>query len=478
MSNAFDVIVIGAGPAGYVAAIRCAQLGLKTACVEKWLDDSGKPRLGGTCLNVGCIPTKALLDSSERFEAMQLHGADHGIMVDGLSADIPTMVGRKNKVVDELTGGIEMLFKANGISWLQGSGKILPEKTVEVTAADGSKSQATASNIVIATGSTPVAIPPAPLHEDIVVDNAGALAWDSVPKTLGVIGAGVIGLELGSVWRRLGSEVTIIEAQAEFLSMADKAISKAALRGFKKQGLDIRLGALVKGTERTDEGVVIKYTDAKGEQQITVDRLIVAVGRRPHTTNIAADELELLFDERGFVHVNEICETNVPGVWAIGDVVRGPMLAHKGAEEGVAVAERIAGMHGHVNYDAIPNVIYTHPEISWVGKTEEDVKADGIEYKVGSFPYAASGRAKAINETEGTVKVLARADNSRILGVHIYGAQSSEILAQAVIAIEMQSTLDDLAATMFAHPTLSEGLHEAVLAADNRAIHVANRKKR
>ena len=478
MANAFDVIVIGAGPAGYVAAIRCAQLGLKTACVEKWLDDSGKPKLGGTCLNVGCIPTKALLDSSERFEAMKLHGAEHGIVADNLTADIPAMIGRKDKVVSELTGGIEQLFKANGIEWLQGTGKVLPEKTVEVTSVDGSTSQATATNIIIATGSTPVAIPPAPLHEDIVVDNAGALAWTSVPKKLGVIGAGVIGLEFGSVWRRLGAEVIIIEAQNEFLSMADKTIAKAALRGFQKQGLDIRLGALVKNTERTKDGVVVSYTDSKGDQEVTVDRLIVAVGRRPHTTNIAADELELLFDERGFVHVDDTCETNVPGVWAIGDVVRGPMLAHKGSEEGVAVAERIAGLHGHVNYDAIPNVIYTHPEISWVGKTEEDVKADGIEYKVGSFPYAASGRAKAINETEGTVRVIARADNNRILGVHIYGASSSEILAQAVIAIEMEATLGDLAATMFAHPTLSEGFHEAVLAADNRAIHVANRKKR
>ncbi len=478
MANAFDVIVIGAGPAGYVAAIRCAQLGLKTACVEKWLDDSGNPKLGGTCLNVGCIPTKALLDSSERFEAMKLHGAEHGIVAEGLSADIPTMIARKDKVVSELTGGIEQLFKANGIEWLQGTGRVLPEKTVEVTAVDGSTSQATAANIIIATGSTPINIPPAPLFEDIVVDNAGALAWDSVPKTLGVIGAGVIGLEFGSVWRRLGSEVTVIEAQTDFLSVADKAIAKAALRGFQKQGLDIRLGALVKGTERTKDGVVISYTDAKGEQQITVDRLIVAVGRRPHTHNIAADELELLLDERGFVHVDHNCQTNVPNVWAIGDVVRGPMLAHKGAEEGVAVAERIAGKHGHINYDAIPNVIYTHPEISWVGKTEEEVKAEGIDYKVGSFPYAASGRAKAINETEGTVKVLARADNNRIIGVHIYGAQSSEILAQAVIAIEMEGTLDDLASTIFAHPTLSEGFHEAVLAADGRAIHVANRKKR
>jgi len=478
MANAFDVIVIGAGPAGYVAAIRCAQLGLKTACVEKWLDDSGKPKLGGTCLNVGCIPTKALLDSSERFESMKLHGADHGIVADGLSADIPAMIARKDKVVSELTGGIEQLFKANGIEWLQGTGRVLPEKTVEVTATDGSTSQATANNIVIATGSTPIAIPPAPLHEDVVVDNVGALAWKSVPKKLGVIGAGVIGLELGSVWRRMGSEVVVIEAQSEFLSMADKTIAKTALRSFQKQGLDIRLGALVKNTERTKDGVVISYTDAEGDQQLTVDNLIVAVGRRPHTHNIASDELGLLLDERGFIHVNDNCETNIPHIWAIGDVVRGPMLAHKGAEEGVAVAERIAGMHGHVNYDAIPNVIYTHPEISWVGKTEEELKAEGVDYKAGSFPYAASGRAKAINEPEGTVRVLAQADNNRILGVHIFGAQSSELLAQAVIAIEMQATLDDLAATMFAHPTLSEGLHEAVLAADGRAIHVANRKKR
>ncbi len=478
MANAFDVIVIGAGPAGYVAAIRCAQLGLKTACVEKWLDDSGKPKLGGTCNNVGCIPSKALLDSSERYESMKLHGSDHGISAEGLQVDIAAMIARKDKIVAGSSAGVLQLFGAAGVELLLGTGRVMPDKVVEVTAADGSVSQATAKDIIIATGSTPVVIPPAPLHEEVVVDNEGALAWTSVPKTLGVIGAGVIGLELGSVWRRLGAEVTVIEAQPDFLPMADKMIAKAALRSFQKQGLDIKLGALVKGTELTDDGVVVNYTDSKGDQQITVERLIVAVGRRPHTTNIAAGELELLFDERGFVHVNDNCETNVPGVWAIGDVVRGPMLAHKGSEEGIAVAERIAGMHGHVNYDAIPNVIYTHPEISWVGKTEEDLKSEGIEYKVGSFPFAASGRARAINETEGSVRVFASADNNHILGVHIFGAQSSELLAQAVIAIEMQSTLDDLAAVMFAHPTLSESLHEAVLSADNRAIHMANRKKR
>ncbi len=477
MSN-YDVIVIGGGPAGYVAAIRAAQLGLSTACVDKWLDDNGEPVLGGTCLNVGCIPTKALLDSSERFESIKLHGADHGIVVNDISVDIGAMMARKQKVVGELTGGIAGLFKANGVTWLQGTGTLHPERKVVVTAEDGSQSTHEAGNVIIATGSVPIEIPPAPLTDDIIVDNAGALAWDSVPKTLGVIGAGVIGLEFGSLWRRLGSEVTVIEAQDTFLAMADQQTAKAALREFKKQGLDIKLGALVKGTEVGADGVTVQYTDKDGDQSLTVERLIVAVGRRPYTAGVAADGLDLLTDERGFIHVDDNCLTNLPGVWAIGDVVRGPMLAHKGSEEGIVVAERIAGHAAHLNYDAIPSVIYTHPEVAWVGATEEQLKADGVAYKAGAFPYAASGRAKAMNETTGMVRVLASADNDRVLGVHVFGAHAADILAQGVIAIEMQSTLKDLASTVFAHPTLSESFHEAVLAADQMAVHIVNRKPR
>lgn len=474
----YDLIVIGAGPAGYVAAIRAAQLGLRTACVDKWLDESGDPVLGGTCLNVGCIPTKTLLDSSERFESVKLHGAEHGIVASDLRVDLEAMMSRKHQVVGELTGGIAGLFKANGVTWLQGEGKLFPERKLVVTATDGSQSEYQVDNIIIATGSVPVEIPPAPLTGETIVDNAGALSWNSVPKSLGVIGAGVIGLEFGSLWRRLGSEVTMIEAQETFLPIADQQIAKAALREFKKQGLDIKLGALVKSTEIGDAGVTVSYTDKDGDQSLEVERLIVAVGRRPYTQGLMGDGLGLLIDERGFIHVDDHCQTNLPGVWAVGDVVRGPMLAHKGSEEGIVVAERIAGHAAQLNYDAIPSVIYTHPEVAWVGASEEQLKADGTSYKVGAFPYAASGRAKAMHETAGMVRVLASADNDRILGVHVFGAHAADILAQGVIAIEMQATLKDLASTVFAHPTLSESFHEAVLAADQLAVHIVNRKPR
>lgn len=479
MADSFDVIVIGGGPGGYVAAIRCAQLGLKTACVEKWINKESKPALGGTCLNVGCIPSKALLESSEKFHYLSHHASEEGIVIGDLSANVTQMIARKDKIVKELTGGIAQLFKANGITWLQGTGKLLADKQVQVTGHDGEVSVHGAQNIILAAGSVPVEIPPAPLTGDTIVDSAGALDWTDTPETLGVIGAGVIGLEMGSVWRRLGSTVTVLEAQPDFLPMADKQIAKAAQREFNKQGLDIRLGARVTACEIGDDKKVhITYHDKDGEQNLVVDRLIVAVGRRPSSNGLASPEADLLLDERGYVHVDERCETNLPNVYAIGDLVRGPMLAHKASEEGVAVAERIAGQHGHVNYDAVPNVIYTHPEISWVGKTEEDLKAEGVDYKVGAFPMAASGRAKAMNATEGLVKVIASNDNDRILGVHILGAASSELIAQGVIALEMQATVGDLASTMFAHPTVSEAIHEAVLATEGRALHIANRKRR
>ncbi|HBR99244.1 MAG TPA: dihydrolipoyl dehydrogenase [Gammaproteobacteria bacterium] len=480
MADAFDVIVIGSGPAGYVAAIRCAQLGLKTACVEKWINNkSNKPALGGTCLNVGCIPSKALLESSEKFDESRHHMAEHGISIDGqVNIDVPAMIARKDKIVGELTGGIAQLFKANGIEWLQGTGKIFPDKHVQVTSADGKTVNSYAGeNIIIATGSVPFELPATPLHEDVVVDSAGALDWTDIPKRLCVIGAGVIGLELGSVWRRLGSEVVVLEAQDTFLPMADQRIAKDSLRQFTAQGLDIRLSARVVSSKIENNTVTIEYQDKDGDQTLEVDRMIVAVGRRAFTDDLCNDDVEMEFDERGLVHVNDYCETSIPGIYAVGDVVRGPMLAHKGSEEGVMVAERIAGQHSHLNYEAIPSVIYTLPEIAWVGKTEEQLKSDGIKYNAGSFPFAASGRAKAMAQTAGMVRVLADAETDRVLGVHICGPSASELIGQAVIVMEYEGTSEDIARTVFSHPTLSEAVHEAALGADNRAIHIANRKR-
>jgi dihydrolipoamide dehydrogenase len=477
MSDSYDVIVIGAGPAGYVAAIRCAQLGMKTACVEKWIDKSNKPALGGTCLNVGCIPSKSLLESSEKFDESRRHLAEHGITVGDVSIDVASMIARKDKIVSELTGGIAQLFKANKIDWLQGSGRILAEKNIEVSAVDGKKTVYAAKNIIIATGSTPFNLPATPLLDDKVVDSSGALNWTEIPKRLCVIGAGVIGLELGSVWRRLGSEVIMLEAQDTFLPMVDQRIAKDALRQFKAQGLDIRLSARVTSSVVKGDEISIQYQDAKGDQSINVDKLIVAVGRQAYTQDLCADNVDLLFDERGLVHVNDVCETNLPGIYAVGDVVRGPMLAHKGSEEGVMVAERIAGENAHMNYDAIPSVIYTHPEMAWVGKTEEQLKNEAVKYNLGSFPFAASGRAKAMGETAGMVRVLADAETDRVLGVHISGPQASELIGQAVIVMEFEGTSEDISRTVFSHPTLSEAVHEAALAVDGRAIHIANRKK-
>ena len=482
----YDVVVIGGGPAGYESAIRCAQLGLKTAVVEKWIGKAGKYALGGTCLNVGCIPSKALLESSHLYEEAQ-HGFElHGIKAKDVEIDVPSMIARKDKIVKELTGGIEQLFKANGITWLKGHGKVLADKRVEVTAGDSSESGETyvveADNVIIATGSRPVEIPPARFDGEFIVDSTGALDFTETPKTLGVIGAGVIGLELGSVWRRLGAEVTVIEAMDDFLPTADKAIAKDAQRQFKKQGMEIRLGARLTGTEIVGKGknkqVEITYTDKKGEQKQKFDKLIVAVGRHPFTDGLFTDNAELERDERGFMLVDDQCRTNVPGVYAIGDVVRGPMLAHKGMEEGVMVAEIIAGEHAQVNYDTVPSVIYTSPEIAWVGKTEEELKAAGVDYKAGAFPMAASGRAKAANSTEGQIKILSDVKTDRILGMHMVCANASEMIAQGVIAMEFGSSTEDLQLTMFAHPTLSEAVHEAALAVDGRPIHIAAKRPR
>ncbi len=478
MSKQYDVVVIGAGPGGYVAAIRCAQLGLKTACVDKWIGVDNRPALGGTCLNVGCIPSKALLESSAHYEDITHSFGEHGITASGVTLDLAQMMARKDKVVSDLTQGIAGLFKANGVEWHQGRGKLLPKQQVEVTAHDGKQSVLEATHVILAPGSSSVEIAAAPLAEGVIVDSSGALAFDEVPKRLGVIGAGVIGLELGSVWRRLGSEVVLLEAQDSFLGAADEQIAKEALRQFKHQGLDIRLGARVTSCEMGEKGVAVQYQDAEGEHAETVDKLIVAVGRRPNTEGLAADEVGLLLDEWGFIHVNEQCRTNQPSVYAIGDAVRGPMLAHKGSEEGVMVAEVIAGQKAEINYDTIPSVIYTHPEIAWAGITEQALKAAGRDYNVGTFPFAASGRARAAGDSSGMVKVIADAVTDRVLGVHIIGAHCSELIAQAVIAMEMGASSEDLAMTVFAHPTLSESIHEAALAVDGRAIHIPNRKKR
>ena len=476
MSEHYDVIVVGGGPAGYVAAIRSAQLGLKTACVEQWINKQGNPALGGTCLNVGCIPSKALLESSQLFLNARDKFSDHGIDIDGVSANVPKMIEGKDKIVQELTGGIEQLFRANNVQWIKGSASLLPEREIEVES-DSGKSVYRAENIILATGSNSIEIPSARLQGDKIVDSSGALDWQSVPEKLCVIGAGVIGLELGSVWRRLGSEVIVLEAQDVFLPVADQQIAKDAHRQFTRQGLDIRLGARVMSTEVTDAGVQIRYTDSTGDQEISVDRVIVAVGRRPNIDKLTLPEAGLLIDERGLVHVNEQCETNLPCVWAIGDLVRGPMLAHKGSEEGIAVAERIAGKHCHLNYDAIPSVIYTHPEISWVGKTEEELKEEGRDYKSGVFPFAASGRAKAMRDTAGMVKLLADKQTDELLGMHIIGAHSSELIGLAVTVMEFEGTSEDIARTVFAHPTLSEAIHESALAADFRALHIPNKKR-
>lgn len=471
----YDVVVIGGGPGGYVAAIRCAQLGLSTACVETWINDEDKPALGGTCLNVGCIPSKALLDSSHHFHHIKNEASDHGITVNGATIDVNKMIARKAKIVNTLTMGISGLFKKNKINWLKGQGKLISSTQVEVSPEHESHDEKTvveASHIIIATGSVPTKIPPATIDEKLIVDSTGALKFNEVPRRLGVIGAGVIGLELGSVWNRLGSEVTVLEALPNFLSAVDKQIAKEAEKTLRKQGLDIRLGAKVTGTGSNNREVTISYDDAEGKQQITVDKLIVAVGRTPNTQGLGADESGLELDERGFIVVDDNCKTNLENVYAIGDVVRGPMLAHKASEEGVAIAEKIAGKPGHMNYQTIPWVIYTWPEIAWVGKTEEQLKAENIAYNAGKFPFMATGRAKAMAEETGFIKVLADAKTDRVLGIHIFGPNASELIAEAVVTMEFDGSAEDLARTIHAHPTLSEAMHEAALAVDGRTIHM------
>jgi dihydrolipoamide dehydrogenase len=476
MAKTYDVVVIGGGPAGYVAAIRCAQLGLETACVEKWINFKDEPALGGTCLNVGCIPSKTLLESSEHYHQLKEGVDSHGIHVEGVTLDLDKMMARKEDIVLQLTNGIGALFKANGVEWLKGHGKLLADRQVEITARDGSVDVVGADHVIIATGSRPIDIGAAPADnaEGLIVDSTGALDFRVVPKTLGVIGAGVIGLELGSVWNRLGSKVIMLEAVEDFLALADQQVARDALRQFKKQGLDIRLGTRVTATEKTADGVKVHFKDKDGDHEIMVDKLLVSVGRRPNTDNIAAPGADLLFDDRGYIHVDDNCETNLPGVYAVGDVVRGPMLAHKGSEEGIMVAENIAGQHGHLNYDAIPWVIYTNPEIAWVGKTEQALKAEGIPYKIGTFPFAANGRAKAMEAATGMIKILAHAETDTLLGCHIIGPFASELVQEAVLAMEFHASSEDLARTIHAHPTLYEAMHEAALSVHGRALHKIN----
>lgn len=478
MAEQFDVVVIGAGPAGYHAAIRAAQLGMKVACIDAALGKDGKPALGGTCLRVGCIPSKALLDSSHQYHNLTHQFEQHGISVKDAKIDVGTMVGRKDAIVKQFTGGIAQLFKANKVTAYYGFGQLQPGNVVKVKQHDGSDVELKGTNVIIAAGSDSIELPFAKFDGETIVDNVGALDFTEVPKRLAVIGAGVIGLELGSVWKRLGAEVTILEALPDFLAVADSEVSKVAAREFKKQGLDIRLGAKVSKTEVTGKGkkkeVVVTYSDAESEKTLTVDKLLVAVGRRAASKGLLAEGTGVKLNERGQVEVDAHCHTGVDGVWAIGDCVRGPMLAHKGFEEGIAVAELIAGLPGHVNFDTIPWVIYTSPEIAWVGKTEQQLKAEGVAYKAGSFPFAAVGRAVAMAEPSGFVKVIADAETDRVLGMHLVGANVSELVHEGVLTMEFKGSADDLARICHAHPSLSEAVHDAAMAVHKRAIHKAN----
>jgi len=478
MSDKYDVLIIGSGPAGYVAAIKSAQLGFKTACIEQWLGDKDGIQLGGTCLNVGCIPSKALLDSSYKFAEVRDDLLIHGISVKKPEIDVPAMLARKDKIVTQLTVGITGLFKHNGVTAISGRAKVLVGTKVEVTDSKGNVQILEATNVIIAAGSSPVSIPPAPIDNEYIIDSTGALELAEIPARLGVIGAGVIGLELGSVWRRLGSEVVMLEALDDFLPLMDQQIAKEAGKIFKKQGLDIRLGARVTKAEVKEGKVVVTYSSGDGEHVETFDKLIVAVGRRPNSEGLFTSDSGVTLDERGFIYVNDHCETEAPHVYAVGDIVRGPMLAHKGSEEGVMVIERIAGEQAQMNYECIPSIIYTHPEIAAVGKTEQELKADGVACKIGVFPFAASGRALAANDSDGMVKMIADAETDRILGCHIVGASAADLVQQVVIAMEFGASAEDLAMTIFGHPTLSEAVHEAALAVDGQAIHIANRKKR
>lgn len=475
MAATYDVAVIGAGPAGYVAAIRCAQLGLNTVCIDDWRNDEGKPCLGGTCLNVGCIPSKVLLESSENYERIQHNFPAHGITATGLKLDVPTMLARKEKIVRTLTDGIGVLFRKNKVASLHGRARLAGGGALwklEVALHDGKLEQVEAKHVIIATGSRPRQLPQVPVDNQRVVDNVGALSFQEVPKRLGIIGAGVIGLELGSVWRRLGSEVTLFQASDTFLPNVDEQLAAEALRVFTRQGLGIHHGVKFSAIKVGSKAVTVEFANHDGAQKQQFDKLIVAIGRVPNTDGLNAEAVGLKLDQNGYIDVDDHCRTNLPNLYAVGDVVRGPMLAHKGAEEGVAVAELIAGQAGHVNYDTIPWVIYTSPEIAWVGQTEQALKMAGVEYRKGTFPFSANGRAHALQETAGMVKVLADAKTDRVLGIHIIGPLASELIQEAVVAMEFAASSEDIARIVHAHPSLSEALHEAALGVMKRSIHI------
>jgi dihydrolipoamide dehydrogenase len=469
----FDVVVIGGGPGGYVAAIRAAQLGFKTACIDEWQNAKGGPALGGTCTNVGCIPSKALLQSSEHFEHAGHAFAEHGIDVAGLSLNLGQMLKRKDGVVKANNDGIVYLFKKNKVTFFHGRGTLAGKagEGYAINVTGPTTDSISAKNVIIATGSNARELPGAPFDEKVILSNTGALTVDAVPAKLGVIGAGVIGLEMGSVWRRLGAKVTVLEGLPTFLGAVDEQIAKEAHKLFTKQGLDIQLGVKINSVTKGDNNVTVEYADAAGAAKSeTFDRLIISIGRVPNTNGLGIETVGVQLDERGFVAVDDECRTNVPGIWAVGDVVRGPMLAHKAEEEGVAVAERIAGQHGHVNFNTIPWVIYTSPEIAWVGKTEQQLKKEGVAYKAGTFPFMANGRARALGDTSGMVKFLADATTDEILGVHIVGPVASELISEAVVAMEFRASSEDIARICHAHPSLSEATKEAALAVDKRSL--------
>ena len=475
MAQPFDVVVIGAGPGGYIAAIRAAQLGLKVACIDDWKNASGDPAPGGTCTNVGCIPSKALLQSSENYERAAHHFADHGIGVGELTLDLKKMLARKDAVVKQNNDGIVYLFKKNKVAFFHGRGSFAKAAGggYEIAVAGAANDTLSATHVIVATGSSPRQLPGVAFDEDRILSNDGALRIPGVPKTLGVVGSGVIGLEMGSVWRRLGADVTILEALPGLLGMADEAVAKEALKVFTKQGLKLQFGVKISEVKSTKKGVTVAYADAKGAAAtLEVERLIVSIGRVPHTAGLGVEAVGLKLDERGAIVADEECRTNLPNVWAIGDVVRGPMLAHKAEEEGVAVAERIAGQHGHVDFNTVPWVIYTSPEIAWVGRTEQQVKEAGIDYRAGSFPFAANGRARALGDTRGLVKIVADRKTDRILGVHMIGPMVSELISEGVTAMEFGASSEDIARICHAHPTLSEAVKEAALAVDGRTLNL------
>jgi len=473
MSTAYDVVVIGGGPGGYIAAIRAAQLGFNTACIDEWKNDKGGPALGGTCTNIGCIPSKALLQSSEHYEHAGKHFADHGIGVGALTLDLAKMLARKSAVVKQNNDGIQFLFKKNKVAFFHGRGSFVKagEGGYEIAVAGDKPDTIVAKHVIVATGSNPRALPGAPFDEKLILSNDGALSIDAVPKKLGVIGAGVIGLEMGSVWRRLGADVTMLEALPAFLGAVDEQIAKEANKALTKQGLKVQLGVKIAKVETGKAGVKVSYADAAGKDQtLECDKLIVSIGRVPNTIGLNPEAVGLKLDERGFIVVDGDCKTSLPNVWAIGDVVRGPMLAHKAEEEGVAVAERIAGQHPHVDFNTVPWVIYTSPEIAWVGQTEQQLKASGRAYKAGTFPFLANGRARALGDTTGMVKFIADAKTDEILGVHMVGPMVSELISEAVVAMEFKASSEDIARICHAHPSLSEATKEAALAVDKRTL--------